>query len=110
MEIRMRVLLNFLALSLAFSHALAQPGAGAKPEDKCSMSGQVIDAITGEPLKKAELTLQKSGMPSTPSGAVTDASGQFVITGIDPGNYFLHVERNGFLPQAYRAEDRKSVG
>jgi len=74
-----------------------------KPEDKCSIEGQVIDAITGEPLKKAELTLRGANMPGTPYGAVSDAGGKFVIGDIDPGEYRLSANRNGFVHQEYGA-------
>jgi hypothetical protein len=70
-------------------------------EDHCAIEGQVLNGVTGEPLKKAALTLQGMGVPDQPHGAVTDAGGQFAIKDIDPGNYLLSIERNGFVSQQY---------
>ena len=36
-----------------------------KPEDLCSVEGQVLNALTGEPLKKARITMSKDGDSGT---------------------------------------------
>ena len=78
-----------------------------KPEDLASVEGRVVNALTGEPLNKASLTLRRietsrggagpqdrSG-PPTPGGpprsfsASTDATGRFTMRGIEPGNSAL---------------------
>ena len=73
-----------------------------KPEDKCSLEGTVTSGISGEPLKKAHLSLRPLGAPNgVPYGAVTDGAGHFLIEDVDPGRYFLSASRNGFVTQPY---------
>src|SRR5271165_936110 len=74
-----------------------------KPEAKCSVEGTVVSAITGEPLKKTELSLRPVGQSggTPPYGTTTNAGGHFEITGIDPGRYNLFASRTGYLGQYY---------
>lgn len=78
-----------------------------KDEDLASVQGLVVNAITGEPVRKCAITLnrvvdrsQSVGGQFTHSG-LTDAAGQFSINGIEPGRYRLVVERAGFVTQMY---------
>jgi hypothetical protein len=88
----------------------AQQQAGTqfvKPEDKCSIEGQVTNAVTGEPVKKARINLDRmdrrdnGGSIATAYGATSDASGRFTIQDIDPGVYSLSAERSGFAHLEY---------
>jgi uncharacterized surface anchored protein len=88
----------------AAAQAEAPPPA-IKPEDKCTIEGTVINASTGEPLKKARLTLRGMGGPNgTPSGATTDNAGHFLIDDLDPGEYNFSASRNGFVSARYSAD------
>ena len=55
------------------------------PDHLCAIRGQVFSAANGEPLRQANLTLQRtdpgSDYPSLPAtyGTATDASGKFAI-------------------------------
>jgi protocatechuate 3,4-dioxygenase beta subunit len=83
----------------------SQPAPPARPEDLCSAEGRVVNAISGEPVKKAQINVNILGGRSNAAGfgAVTDASGRFVIETLDPGRYNLSAERNGFVQQQYGA-------
>ncbi len=85
--------------------ANSQPAPPTRPEDLCTVEGQVMNAITGEPVKKAEVSMSSLGGRGNAKGfgAVTDASGRFVIENLDPGRYNLSAERNGFVRQQYGA-------
>jgi hypothetical protein len=75
-----------------------------KEEPPASLEGQVVNAITGEPLKKVMLMLaplQQRGGDFTPSSTTSDANGHFVITNIPPGPYRLSSERTGFVRGSY---------
>ncbi len=73
-----------------------------RPEDKCQVEGTVVNAITGEPLKKAHLTLRPLGAPNgVPYGTLTDGGGHFLIDDLDPGRYTFSASRNGFVNQNY---------
>jgi 5-hydroxyisourate hydrolase-like protein (transthyretin family) len=90
----------------------SQPPAGASPsapEDLCTIQGQVLNASTGEPLKKANLNLQRTdvtpdilSLPTTYS-TTTDASGKFAMKDIEAGRYRLNVTRSGFVSTSYGA-------
>jgi hypothetical protein len=101
--------------------APAKPGAAAnpadipppevKPEDKCSLEGSVVNAVTGEPLKKARLSLRPIGVRNgIPYGATTDGAGHFLIDDVDPGQYNFSASRNAFVTQQYSAQGSSRQG
>jgi hypothetical protein len=100
------LLLAPLLLILDF-HVAAQR-APVLANDKCSIKGVVVHAGTGEPLKKALVTLEKLEGRDLSYVASTDAAGRFYLKGIEPGRYRLRAERNGYVRQEYRqrAADR----
>jgi len=75
-----------------------------KPEDYCSAQGTVLNGATGEPLRKAAVSLRTTGRrPGSRLSAVTDDGGRFRIDNVEPGLYRLQAERNGFVRQDYGA-------
>src|SRR5215467_10140741 len=67
-------------------------------DDRCVIEGQVVNGVTAEPLKKAAVILRREGRNrNPPAAAITDAAGQFTLKDIEPGQYWLSAERNGFL-------------
>src|SRR4051794_8072605 len=82
-----------------------------KPEDYCSVEGQVVNAATGEPLGKTTLTLRRvdsqQGPPGPGRSLVTSssASGKFSLVNIDPGKYRLSATRTGFVNAEFGARD-----
>ncbi len=86
--------------------AIANPNdvapVAVRPEDKCLLEGTVVNAVTGEPLKKAHLTLRPLGVQNgVPYGTMTDNAGHFLIDDVDPGRYNFSATRNGFVNQNY---------
>ncbi|MBI3668020.1 MAG: carboxypeptidase regulatory-like domain-containing protein [Acidobacteria bacterium] len=73
------------------------------PSEKITIEGTVVRAGSGDPLRKAQVVLQKAeGVePARPLGAVTDDDGRFLITVTDPGRYILSASRNGYVHQQY---------
>jgi protocatechuate 3,4-dioxygenase beta subunit len=96
----------------------------AKDEKKCTFQGQVLNGVTNEPIKKADLVLLPTNVPgmimySTGSGAApvkgsysatTDAAGKYAFENVEPGTYSLSVQRQGFLNQRYGARGPTSSG
>ena len=93
-----------------------RPAAEAqKPQEPATVEGQVLNAATGEPLKRASVTLRRSSSSETsgaPRGytAMTDASGRFAIAGAVPGEYRLSARRNGFVDADYGSRDYLRAG
>ena len=76
-------------------------------DDLCSIEGRVLNALTGEPLKKVTLSLRNldglPGMPRPLYSTVSGPDGRFAMKEIEPGSYLLSAERAGFLRASYGA-------
>ena len=105
--------MRWMAALLLLPLALA---AQTKPDDSCAISGQVSNAATGEPVRRALVSLTRIDIsPAMNRSAdaqtvATDAAGQFAITGIAPGKYRLSAERNGFLATQYGSRGPGKAG
>src|SRR5690348_4615819 len=69
---------------------------------QCKLEGQLLNLVTSEPVRKANLTLRPDAGGTTLKAA-SDAEGKFVIENIEPGRYSLTAERQGFVTQRYGA-------
>jgi hypothetical protein len=70
------------------------------------LEGTVVDAQSGEPVRKAEVTAIWSGRDTDasnhdPQSVSSDASGHFLISGLPAGKYRLRAEANRFAAQSY---------
>src|SRR5712691_3323200 len=78
-----------------------------KPEDLGSLEGQVLNAFTGEPIRKAAVVLRRvdSTATSTLSGysTATDDAGKLAMKDIEPGTYRMTVNRTGYVNGEYGA-------
>jgi protocatechuate 3,4-dioxygenase beta subunit len=82
-----------------------------KPDDLCEIDGQVTNAATGAPVRKAELAvLRIAPDPQINYSATTDANGKFAMQGMEPGKYRLSVSANGFVQANYGARAANRVG
>ena len=72
-----------------------------EPPDLGLIDGYVVRVASGEPLKSAQVVLRPERGRSPTFRAVTDASGHFTLESIQPGNYRLHVERDGYVDHQY---------
>src|SRR5215467_9540359 len=72
-----------------------------QPKEKCSIEGVVLRAATGDPLRKAVLTLRKAEGRDQGKSAMTDVSGRFRFKDVEPGRYYLDANRNGYAQQEY---------
>jgi hypothetical protein len=76
-------------IPLFFALLLAQEPQAAK----WTVKGSVINALTGEPLRKVTVTLKGAAHYS----AITDAEGEFSIEGERPDEFEIHAYRQGFM-------------
>jgi sarcosine oxidase gamma subunit len=96
-----------------------QPGGGALPgqagrggpqqaapaQPPGAVTGQVVSATTGEPLRKVTLSLRPQGRGGAATTTTSDNAGNFRFAAVEPGTYTLTGERTGFVRGAY-GEDR----
>lgn len=83
-----------------------------KPEELCTVSGIVRDAVTGQPLRKASLQLMsvQQRTPTEPLNADTNGDGAFVFSGVEPGEYRLMANRTGYVGREFGASNRQGFG
>lgn len=81
------------------------PAQTYKPEELCSVDGVVRHAISGEPLRKANVTLMRtdpgSNNMSPPATTTTNAEGKFAMKGLEPGQYRVMAQRPGFVNSGF---------
>src|SRR5262249_24095645 len=74
--------------------------------EKCSIDGTVVDAVSEQPLKGAQVRLRGTPNPSggsssqsaaQPKTASTDARGRFVFEGLTAGRYLLLASHDGYV-------------
>lgn len=85
----------------------AQPANPQKepPKAESSISGQVVNAATGEPLKKAVVSLNRQDSQQYRARQKdVDAAGRFVFDNLEGGRYSLSASRSGFTTQIYGAK------
>lgn len=81
------------------------------PSDKCTISGTVVDAVTGQPLNKTEIEVDGLGSDSAATPfATSDGKGNFTIIDLPPGQYRLKGHRNGYLETWYGGRRAESKG
>ncbi len=69
-----------------------------------TISGTVVNALTGAPLGKVELLAAPVDSKEPPASTSTDANGNFAMIGMQPGKYRLKGHRNGYLDTYYGAK------
>ena len=93
-------LVTVVPVLICISFALTTQGQTAAPsQDKCAIAGTVVDAISGLPLKGADVRLKSMQNASGPqsTSASTDANGHFVFDGLSVGRYVASATRDGYV-------------
>jgi hypothetical protein len=127
----MRYLLLTLLLPLGLFAQASAPGRAAArggnngeqapppptpPADLATMEGAIYNALGGTPLRKATVNLNRQNGGPMAVGArgnysgTSDASGHYLITGIEPGAYRVNVNHTGYLNMSYNARKPDGPG
>ncbi len=87
-------------LGLVLAASAVGPASGAAQDENerhSSVTGQVVDAVTGRPLQYVSLGLRPFSLAADAATlVVTDARGRFQFGDVVPGRYVLAVEQLGF--------------
>ena len=106
-------LLILLALILAAIYSFGQAGPQnpnqpqkPTPEGNCTVSGQVISAADGSPLRSARVGLVQADTHDHPQvyGDTTDNQGRFELKKVLAGRYRFFASHIGYLDQSYQAK------
>jgi len=93
--------MKFSAILSALTLLAATMRAQAPAVKPGSVEGVVINSATGEPVKKATVTLQGAVRPGlsepTRSTSTTDAGGHFHFDNVESGLYSINADRDGFM-------------
>jgi hypothetical protein len=76
--------------------------AGQPAADKCRIEGTVLNAVTGQPIRKARITL--TPVQGEPILVATDAHGKYALADLAPGKYSLLAGHDGYTDQRYGAK------
>ena len=97
--------------TLFAASAAAQTPTAEKPKDeKCSLEGRVVHALSGDPVKRATLTLSPVGTLLGAALIESDDEGRFTFSGLEPGSYTLAGAKAGFAKQSYGAKSNPATG
>src|SRR5215831_849523 len=97
--------LAFTAALLAQSSALSDNKPKQDPaSEPCTVTGRVITAAEGEPLKSARIALVAEDTKSHDSmyAASSDSDGHFLLKDVPPGRYQFFASHTGFVEQHYK--------
>lgn len=89
----------------------AQQAAQAPKPERCSVEGQLVNAVTGEPVRKAEITLVGIGTSRDQSYVTTTtAAGRFTVPDVEPGKYQMRARKRGYSDERYGARQPGQSG
>jgi len=69
------------------------------PVGTASISGRVLTADTGRPVKRAQVMISGAGRGGR--GVITDERGGYSVTGLTAGSYTVIASKNGFVEAVY---------
>ena len=98
-----RAFYSVILLIFAFGFTYINTYAQQNNTDTAVLKGTVVEASTENPISDIEVQLKDTDM-----SAMTDSTGYFEFTGLEPGTYTIHIEVDGY--QTYQQEVDLSSG
>jgi protocatechuate 3,4-dioxygenase beta subunit len=74
------------------------------------ISGIVVEASSGDPVRRAVVTVTWQGTPRSWATTRTDGAGRFVFEGLPPGKYDLRANKAGLGTAIYGANSVRELG
>ena len=96
-----------LAMLAGVGIALAQSSPSAKGGYR--IAGVAVDAVSGQPLGRAEISIESQEDKKVHEAYATGNDGRFSFEGLTAGRYTLLAGRRGYVKQAYKGHDRYST-
>src|SRR5467141_340941 len=87
----------------------AGPAAAASAQKSFRISGTVVDAMSGQPLAHAQVSISAQGVRDSGQSVVTAEDGRFVFESLPAGHYPLFARRKGYLQQFYKQHEQFST-
>jgi len=78
--------------------------------DLPKIEGRAVNSVSGEPVRKAIVTLRPTGGEISPRTVTSDSAGNFVFDNLPAGTYRLAARRTGFLNVEYGSVSSSSDG
>jgi carboxypeptidase family protein len=85
------------------------PAAPASEQQSFRISGIVVDAMSGQPLAHAQVSISAQGVRDSGQVTVTAEDGRFVFENLAAGHYPLFARRRGYVQQFYKQHDQFST-
>lgn len=82
----------------------------SKSDELCTVTGRVVAADSGRPLKNAQVHLLNDPGQDQHEMAITQADGSFVLKDVAAGRYRFWATHNGYVWQEFKASDANDQG
>jgi hypothetical protein len=90
--------------------AVPQRNNSAPPaQSNFKISGMVVDALSGNPVTDAIVSIVPAKPPATPQTVSAESSGRFLFENVLPGKYQLIARRKGSVQQLYQQHENYST-
>ena len=107
MIVRIGMLGKWLAMGVLAAANVLASGQTAGP-GKYRIAGRMVNAATGEPVRRASVALLAESDSHTVASVESDGEGQFVFTGLGAGKFQLTASKRGFRTAFYDEHEEYS--
>jgi hypothetical protein len=91
------------------ARAAVHAAAAAAEQQSFRISGTVVDAMNGQPLAHAQVSIGAQAVRDSSQFTLSGEDGRFVFENLAPGQYGLFARRRGYLQQFYKQHDQFST-
>jgi protocatechuate 3,4-dioxygenase beta subunit len=100
-----------LAVILIALPATAGAQSLADGQSRCAVAGTVVDAVTGQPVRAAEIyaTILSGSSAAESTPVHTDANGRFSIDNLEPGRYVLQASHDDYTSPDHLSGARSGI-
>jgi len=96
-------------LGFPAARAFDQPRGTVAAANSLKIAGTIVNAVGGQPLGGAEVTIYVAGTNQLAQRFVTDSDGRFIFGNVKPGKYLLMATKGGYPQQPYQGHGQYST-